>query len=546
MSLTGTWDIAAVKEVVEGAVQSSAGREQLLRGLEQLEPPDEARVIDDSDTLQEAAQKLEALGGSNADQADVLAMLLQSAISLHELQGDSDCPICGQDAALHGDWVQEAGRELERLRSAAATIRTAKAALEAARLRVHALVTSPPEILADVAQHVPEVDVSELNAAWTTWGAPPNRDEELADHLVSGYGTVEQATSRVREHAQRLRQQLESAWRPIADRLLELLPLLEEAQTAIESLPNIKKAEQWLKDCEAAIRDERFEAIGGEVKSIWNKIAEGSNVTLEEVKLAAVRGPGKGQVKMTVTVDGDQSEALGVMSQGELMALALSLFVPRVSSDETPFGFVLIDDPVQSMDPMRVDQLAMILDQLAKKRQVVVFTHDDRLPAAARRRNVPADVIRVTRRDKSRVELTPHSDAASNAVDDAKALMRDEAVPTDVARRVVPGLCRQALEASGRDAAWRHMLDSGKSFEECEVAWTKAETFKQKLALTLCGDHRHTYRVLDELGLRFDPEAVDTVTACNQMTHTGASENVDLANLINGTQTLSASLKTLV
>ncbi len=88
---------------------------------------------------------------------------------------------------------------------------------------------------------------------------------------------------------------------------------------------------------------------------------------------------------MTVTVDGDQSEALGVMSQGELMSLALSLFVPRVSFDETPFGFVLIDDPVQSMDPMRVDQLAMILDQLAKKRQVVVFTHDDRLPAAARR-----------------------------------------------------------------------------------------------------------------------------------------------------------------
>ncbi len=293
VALTDTWDVAAVKDVVEGTVQSSAGSEQLLRGLAQLEPPDEARVVDDSDTLQEAAQKLEALGSSNADQADVLAMLLQSAIRLHELQGDSDCPICGQDAALHGDWVQEARREIERLRSAAATIRTAKAALEAARLRVHALLTSPPEILADAALHVPEVDFSELNVAWTTWGASPNRDEELADHLVSGYGTVEQATSRAREHAQQLRQQLESAWRPIADRLLELLPLLEEAQTAIESLPNIKKAEQWLKDCEAAIRDERFEAIGGEVKSIWNKIAEGSNVTLEEVKLAAVRGPGQ-------------------------------------------------------------------------------------------------------------------------------------------------------------------------------------------------------------------------------------------------------------
>jgi wobble nucleotide-excising tRNase len=52
-----------------------------------------------------------------------------------------------------------------------------------------------------------------------------------------------------------------------------------------------------------------------------------------------------------VTIDGVEGAALGVMSQGELHAIALSLFLPRATMPESPFRFVVIDDPVQSMDP---------------------------------------------------------------------------------------------------------------------------------------------------------------------------------------------------
>jgi DNA-binding PucR family transcriptional regulator len=70
------------------------------------------------------------------------------------------------------------------------------------------------------------------------------------------------------------------------------------------------------------------------------------------------------------------------MSQGELHSLALSLFFPRATLDESPFRFVVIDDPVQSMDPSKVDGLARVLERAGKQRQVIVFTHDDRLPEA--------------------------------------------------------------------------------------------------------------------------------------------------------------------
>ena len=248
---------------------------------------------------------------------------------------------------------------------------------------------------------------------------------------------------------------------------------------------------------------------------------------------------------MTVTVDGDPSEALGVMSQGELMALALSLFVPRVSSDETPFGFVLIDDPVQSMDPIRVDQLAVVLGDLAKKRQVIVFTHDDRLTTAVRQRKILADVHRVTRRAKSRVEISAQSDPASTAIDDAKALLLDEHVPAEVARRVIPGLCRQALEASCRDSAWRRMLKNDKSLLECEAAWAQANTLKAKLALALRDDDNSHVDVTQELVSRFGIQPASLVDRCNQLTHAGAGDKLDLENFISDTRTLSEQLKAL-
>jgi ABC-type Mn2+/Zn2+ transport system ATPase subunit len=53
-----------------------------------------------------------------------------------------------------------------------------------------------------------------------------------------------------------------------------------------------------------------------------------------------------------------------------------------------------IDDPVQSMDPSKVDGLARVLAALAEKRQVVVFTHDTRLPDAVRRLEIEAMIWR--------------------------------------------------------------------------------------------------------------------------------------------------------
>ena len=102
----------------------------------------------------------------------------------------------------------------------------------------------------------------------------------------------------------------------------------------------------------------------------------------------------------------------------------------------------MIDDPVQSMDPAKVEGLARLLAWVGKDRQVLVFTHDDRLPEAIRRLQLPGVIWEVTRREGSVVELTENDDPVSRFLDDARALARTTELPEDARAVVVAGFCR--------------------------------------------------------------------------------------------------------
>ena len=162
---------------------------------------------------------------------------------------------------------------------------------------------------------------------------------------------------------------------------------------------------------------------------------------------------------LDVTVDGVEGAALGVMSQGELHSLALSLFVPRATLPESPFRFIVIDDPVQSMDPARVDGLARVLENASADRQVVVFTHDDRLPEAVRRLDIAAEIIEVTRRDASVVELRRALDPVGRYLEDALAVAGTADLPSSAARpgraRAVSPRPRGRVHGGGAAAAAR-------------------------------------------------------------------------------------------
>ena len=280
----------------------------------------------------------------------------------------------------------------------------------------------------------------------------------------------------------------------------------------------IKSAEDWLKQTADGIRADRFAPIAEETKAVWAKLRHRSNVDLENIVLSGAKT--NRRVDLEVTVDGVEGAALGVMSQGELHALALSLFLPRAMLAESPFRFVVIDDPVQSMDPARVDGLAHTLADAARTRQVVVFTHDDRLPEAVRRMQLEATVISVTRRPGSVVECRPSRNPIEAHLADAYALAKDTDLPIAAQARVIPGLCRSALEAFFVDVVRRRRINKGQSHAEVEDDLAASHTLNKRAALALFDDVERAGEVMGRLNkqlgivrlIRLDPKNLQSRT----------------------------------
>ena len=535
-ALTGEWDLDRIGDLVRGTDPATAEREGLLLALEQVAAPDPEDARTAAGNLRQAIENVEELRDTDADRARKLAGLLQSAVQLHEQQGDTDCPVCGNEQGLHRSRVAELRQEITRLNSEASAVIEAQRALSAVRKGAEELVGTAPQILSDAGQGDLDIDIAELAAAWATWTDSPDDDTNLATHLETACAPIAAATQAVRQAARDRRRQLADRWRPVADELGGMLPVARAGKQAVACLPALTSAEKWLKRCETSIRDRRFEEVRTQVKDVWDTLAVGSNVTLEDVRL------GNKKVDMNVTVDGDAGAALGVMSQGELHALALSLFIPRVKFDQSPFGFAVLDDPVQAMDPVRVAGLARVLHNLAQTRQVVVLTHDDRLPAAIRQLQFPATVWSVTRRPKSGVELKKSLDPVQAALEDARAVELSRGLPEEARRRVVPGLCRQAIEAACLESGRRRLLAAGMNHRDCEEMWASEVKLLPRIAIALYGDAQRAGDVLGNLNNRYGRWAGDTVVSCNRLSHTIADDSIDLKDLIRRSESLAERL----
>ena len=236
--------------------------------------------------------------------------------------------------------------------------------------------------------------------------------------------------------------------------------------------------------------------------------------------------------------DGEGANALGVMSQGELLALSVSVFLPRAALDESPFRFAVIDDPVQAMDPAKVDGLARVLHRAARTRQIVVFTHDDRLPEAIRRLRLDATMLHVDRRARSTVDVQIVAHARSSATSTARAATpAPDRLPPEVQARVVPMFCRSAVEAAAANIVRRRAAERGTSLDEADEQIDEARTLRETLALVLFGEAGRQ----GEVGARDPPAATappppTLVTELNRGAHGNVLDPATLKRLPESTR----------
>jgi recombinational DNA repair ATPase RecF len=471
-----SWDLAAVERVLDEPTEAGGSAQELgvLRSLANVQPPNAEDVRRIAGDLEEVAERETALAGTPAGEARDVIEILRVAVRHFDAHGEGDCPVCGRKLALLPSWRARTEARIRELASKASEAEAVAREARSVRQRVSGLLAGLPPALLPASERM-GLDASEVVAAWRAFVSVPEDPAELPRHLFDSIEPLVMSAERFRALARAELDRREELWAPVARALIVWLDSARAAQAAGNQVADLKSAEAWLKETSGEIRAERFEPIARQAIELWTLFRQQSSVDLESVVLTG-SGPSR-QVKIDVTIDGVASAALGVMSQGELHAMALSLFLPRATLPESPFRFVVIDDPVQSMDPARVDGLARVLDDVAKQRQVIVFTHDDRLPESARRLGIDAHVIEVTRRENSVVDVSTSVDPTERNLDDADAIASDPNVPGELARQVVPGYCRAAIEAAAIEIVRRRRIGRGELHAAVErLLETNAQT----------------------------------------------------------------------
>ena len=525
-----TWDVAALDALAIGGDGAADGGAGLLQQVASLALPSVSDVSAALGRLAEARSAVAALAGTRADDARRLAGLLSAALEHQRSHAGEPCPVCG-GRVLDSAWAVSAEASVDELMLQAAAAEAAHAEEAAAVRALGQLV--PPKPGALQADFGGDVDGSAAGAAWDRW------TEAAPDVSAETFGALSAAVDALRSQALAVLKRRAEAWQPVARDLAAWAEQARKSQEAAAKLADLRKAIDWLRKIGNEVRNARLAPFAQASARVWETLRQESNVELGPITLAGAST--QRRVTLDVTVDGVPGAALSVMSQGELHALGLALFLPRATAADSPFGFVVIDDPVQSMDPAKVDGLARVLSFVAQTRQVVVFTHDDRLPAALRQLQLPATVWAVTRRERSVVTLKKVDDPVSRYLDDARALARTEELPATVRAVAVAGMCRGALEAACVEVVRTRELEAGVPHESVERQLESAHSVQELMALALFGSLSRGGEVVNRVRALSGQAGVDAFWAAKRGVHDPVKG--DLRRFVEDTERLAKALR---
>lgn len=221
-------------------------------------------------------------------------------------------------------------------------------------------------------------------------------------------------------------------------------PFLQIVQTRGEQAIQSKlwdDVKKQLAKLETDLMQQREGALRVESSRVLKHLLQDVGMEISNLKVL------KRQATVELQEDGGNVLGPGMLSAGQRNALLLAPALAGV--EESPFGFLIVDDPVHSFDELRVDYLAKHLVQVAKDRRVIVLTHDERLREHLVASSLDADARSVRRAPGSNGVCVINSPSISALLmDDAEALMLLDNSPDTLMAMTNPIriLCRQAVE----------------------------------------------------------------------------------------------------
>lgn len=476
------YDLDAVTATTLGTATDRAAAIAQLRSIASLDVPDAAKAAEVAGELRAAIDASAAGVDSLAKTMTFRAALLRDALHLQTETGDGLCPVC-EKGILDAGWRSAAEQRLIEADVINADYQAVARRLTGARAAADGYFGTVATV--SLVEGVDLPSLALFNEAVMRARSVPGNLSDLPAHLESTASILAQATNTLRAEAATAAAELEDAWAPTARAIATWVDLETAARNNDDQLVRVQTALKWLRANAETLRLRRLVPVVDQAREIWGRMRHESNVDLVGISLEGSATRRKAVVEGSV--DGVPAGALPVMSQGELHALALALFIPRAMTPDSPFRFLVLDDPIQAMDPAKINGFLDVLVELSKTRQVIVFSHDERLPAAIRARSIPAQLLDVTREEGSVVVVKANELPAQRYIADATAVILDEELDEMIKRKAAPGLFRMAVEAAAHQRFFTDRARAGAVYHESEAEWEAARTTQQRVALAVTG-----------------------------------------------------------
>lgn len=356
-----------------------------------------AQVADAQERRATAEARLTAVQSASEEMARLAALAIPMLAD--------QCPVCGQP--IDAEHVEE---ELRARAAETGTMLTVQSDLRQARLEVQNL-----QAVATEAENRLRA-IEGLRRGWEAYRQNQEAAEGSFSDVVSQASSVAVAATSAGELAGSADPALDFL-RTARRRVLEFLNTLEQgldrggverAESEVASFTDAlqlrasrlegesQRAQQLKALSDAAVlarvevTEQRFKAVQPLVADIFSRLDPHPAFKTIEFELDTYYRRGTTSPMVRDLVEGVSADPLLVFSTSQANIAALSYFLAMGwSAGERSLPFVLLDDPVQSMDDVNVLGFADLSRHLRKGRQLVISTHERRLAKLLERKLAP-------------------------------------------------------------------------------------------------------------------------------------------------------------
>lgn len=149
---------------------------------------------------------------------------------------------------------------------------------------------------------------------------------------------------------------------------------------ATRSLTDRRFLLQIAKEKEVEVVEEIFNELQPVVQDLFSRLAPHPTFRQLSISHELYYGKGTSIPRVVDPLYGLEVNPSIVFSSAQANVAAICYFLTLAfSSSTTDFGFVLLDDPLQSMDDVNILGLSDLCRFLRKEKQLIIATNEDRL-----------------------------------------------------------------------------------------------------------------------------------------------------------------------